>query len=103
MREGGSGGERGKRGRACPCPGRPPPDRCPIVASEECTVPDTQKRRGPDLVGVIGLAIIVGILAGAYFGSSPWLHAVDELPGLHRLGPDHRLLSRGAPTPRRGR
>ena len=35
-------------------------------------MPDRQKRRGPDLVGVIGLAIIVGILAGAYFGF-PWL------------------------------
>jgi hypothetical protein len=30
-------------------------------------VPDKQKRRGPDLVGIIGLALILGVLAGAYF------------------------------------
>ena len=59
-------------------------------------MPDRQKRRGPDLVGVIGLAIIVGILAGAVFRLS-LVDAVDELPGLHRLGPDHRLPSGGAP------
>lgn len=35
-------------------------------------VPDRQKPRAPDLVGVIGLALIVALLAGAYFGF-PWL------------------------------
>jgi hypothetical protein len=29
-------------------------------------VPDRQKRRGPDLVGVIGLVAILGVLAAAY-------------------------------------
>ena len=33
---------------------------------------EKQPRRGPDLVGVIGLALIVAVLAGAYFGF-PWL------------------------------
>ncbi len=30
-------------------------------------MPDRQKRRGPDLVGIVGLAVILGVLAGAYF------------------------------------
>ena len=38
-------------------------------------MPERQKRRGPDLVGIIGLALIVALLAGAYFGF-PWLLGV---------------------------
>ena len=30
-------------------------------------MPDRQKRRGPDLVGIIGLTVILGVLAGGYF------------------------------------
>ena len=35
-------------------------------------MPDRPKPRLPDLVGVIGLALIIAVLAGGYYGF-PWL------------------------------
>ena len=35
-------------------------------------MPDRPKPRVPDLVGVIGLALIIAVLAGGYYGF-PWL------------------------------
>ena len=57
----------GEAGAGSLCPGRAGDLWCRQRRIRGGRVPDRQKRRGPDLVGIIGLAVILGVLAGAYF------------------------------------
>jgi hypothetical protein len=34
--------------------------------------PDGPRRRGPDLIGIIGLALVLGVMLGGYY-LFPWL------------------------------